>query len=80
VVVSHHGTREFGSPAEPQTPEALIVQHADDLDAKFNMLADALQQASGGEPFTPFDKRYQKRIFRGLNPAAESPPADEKPN
>ncbi|MEM9703722.1 MAG: HD domain-containing protein, partial [Planctomycetota bacterium] len=35
VVVSHHGTREFGSPAEPQTPEALIVQHADDLDAKF---------------------------------------------
>jgi len=70
VVVSHHGIREYGSPAEPHTPEALIVQHADEIDAKFNMLADGLKRASAGGvndgPFTPFDKRFGKPIFRGL--------------
>ncbi|NNJ25875.1 3'-5' exoribonuclease YhaM family protein [Alienimonas chondri] len=66
VIVSHHGIREFGSPAEPHTPEALIVQHADELDAKFNMLADGLKRAPGDGPFTPFDKRFGKPIFRGL--------------
>ena len=66
VVLSHHGTREFGSPAEPHTPEALIVQHADDLDAKFHMLADGLTKATGDAPFTPRSKLLGKPIFRGL--------------
>ncbi|QDT15501.1 3'-5' exoribonuclease YhaM family protein [Alienimonas californiensis] len=70
IVVSHHGIREFGSPAEPHTPEALIVQHADDLDAKFSMLADSLTQATGEGSFTPFSKTFGKPIFRGLSGTA----------
>ena len=74
VIVAHHGTREFGSPAEPLTPEALIVQHADDLDAKFRMFADGLASepgpapADGGPAFAPRHKLLRKEFFRGLPP------------
>ena len=34
ILVSHHGSREFGSPVLPSTPEAMIVSLADDLDFK----------------------------------------------
>ncbi len=33
IVLSHHGRKEYGSPKEPQFPEAYAVYHADELDA-----------------------------------------------
>lgn len=33
-ILSHHGRREWGSPVEPQTVEAMILHHADMLSAK----------------------------------------------
>ena len=78
VVVSHHGIREFGSPAEPLTPEAVIVAAADDLDAKYRMVADGLASAAGPAPaaggpaFAPRHKTLRKEFFRGL----PAPPRD----
>lgn len=46
LVASHHGSLEFGSPVLPKTPEALALHHADDLDAKMEILA----QAYAGQP------------------------------
>ena len=34
-ILSHHGRRDWGSPVEPSTPEALILHHADNWSAKF---------------------------------------------
>lgn len=34
IVLSHHGKKEWGSPVEPKTLEALIVHHLDNLDSK----------------------------------------------
>jgi len=36
IVLSHHGTYEFGSPRIPATPEAVAIHHIDNLDAKLN--------------------------------------------
>jgi 3'-5' exoribonuclease len=36
IVLSHHGTYEFGSPRVPATPEAVAIHHIDNLDAKLN--------------------------------------------
>lgn len=33
IILSHHGKLEFGSPVEPQTPEAVAIHHIDSCDA-----------------------------------------------
>ncbi len=37
LIASHHGTREFGSPVLPKTPEAQALHYVDNLDAKMEM-------------------------------------------
>lgn len=34
-IISHHGRKEWGSIKEPQTLEAMILHHADNMSAKF---------------------------------------------
>lgn len=41
LVAAHHGSLEFGSPVVFKTPEALALNHADDLDAKMEMMREA---------------------------------------
>jgi 3'-5' exoribonuclease len=38
LVAAHHGSREFGSPVTPRTPEAWLLHHIDNIDAKLEML------------------------------------------
>lgn len=38
IIVSHHGTKEWGSPVEPKTQEATIVHLADLADARLNTI------------------------------------------
>jgi 3'-5' exoribonuclease len=45
LVASHHGTHEFGSPTLPRTPEAQILHHIDNIDAKFEMMKQAYKSA-----------------------------------
>jgi len=45
MIVSHHGTKEFGSPSEPRTAEAIALHHAEDLDAKVNMYLREIEKA-----------------------------------
>lgn len=41
LIASHHGVLEFGSPVVPKTPEALVLHHADNVDAKMEMFRSA---------------------------------------
>lgn len=68
VILAHQGTPEWGSPVLPATPEALLVHYADDLDAKFQMMAAALSTppGPGQDPFTTPDNPLKRRLFRGL--------------
>jgi 3'-5' exoribonuclease len=34
LILSHHGTHEFGSPSLPQIPEAVALNFIDDIDSK----------------------------------------------
>lgn len=47
LIASHHGTKEFGSPVSPRTPEAFLLHHIDNIDAKMEMLR--LSYARGKE-------------------------------
>lgn len=66
VIVAHHNVPEFGSPIPPHTPEAMLVYHADEIDAKFNMMATALADPGGDAEFSGRDNPLRRSIFRGL--------------
>jgi 3'-5' exoribonuclease len=58
VVASHHGEKEFGSPVEPKTPEAMALHLIDNLDAKLEMMSSAYQ----------FGKRLSPEIIERVRP------------
>lgn len=41
LVASHHGEYAFGSPVLPKTPEAILLHHVDNIDAKWEMFSKA---------------------------------------
>jgi 3'-5' exoribonuclease len=43
MLVSHHGMHEFGSPRLPQTPEAMLLHFADNIDAKVHQFRAAVE-------------------------------------
>ena len=43
LVAAHHGEKQFGSPVEPRTPEAITLHLIDNLDAKLEMMSNAYQ-------------------------------------
>jgi 3'-5' exoribonuclease len=47
MVLSHQGKKEFASPVEPMTPEALALHFIDDLDSKINQLRNSREAATG---------------------------------
>lgn len=68
IIIAHQNLPEWGSPKPPHTPEALLVHYADDIDAKFEMMAAALTEPPPDEAaeFTSRHNPLRRSIFRGL--------------
>ena len=47
LILSHHGSYEFGSPSLPQIPEAVALHFIDDIDSKMAGMRKTLEQAPG---------------------------------
>lgn len=52
LILSHHGTHEFGSPALPQVREAVALNFIDDLDSKMAAVNATLESLSGDDEWT----------------------------
>ncbi|MEI7025543.1 3'-5' exoribonuclease YhaM family protein [Paenibacillus sp. y28] len=52
LVLSHHNLGEWGSPVQPQTAEAVALHYIDSLDAKLQMVEDALDSTPSSELWT----------------------------
>lgn len=66
LILSHHGTLEFGSPKRPKTLEALIVHFMDDLDAKVNAFQETIREARDeGSDWTPYHRLFDRFIYKG---------------
>ncbi len=63
MVVSHHGTKEKGSPVEPRTAEAEILHYADELDATLDKVATAREGMEDGEVWTERIYGRQRRYY-----------------
>lgn len=49
IILSHHGTLDFGSPVEPHCIEAFIVHAADYVDANAEMINEAAENTSSSK-------------------------------
>jgi 3'-5' exoribonuclease len=47
LILSHHGSHEFGSPSLPQTREAIALHFLDDMDSKMGAMRATIDLASG---------------------------------
>lgn len=66
IIVSHHGTLEFGSPKVPMTPEALFLHHVDNLDAKMHAITKEIEDHSNRDStWTPYQASLNRRLFKG---------------
>jgi len=63
LIASHQGKPEWDSPREPQLLEALILHHADDLDAKMNR-ANTLLASAGPGGWSESDRMLGRAFFR----------------
>ncbi|MBL8879834.1 MAG: HD domain-containing protein [Phycisphaerales bacterium] len=65
MILAHHGKYEFGSPKLPAVPEAVIVHHLDNLDAKVNMmLHDIAVDPDSASDWTAYNKAIESRVFK----------------
>jgi 3'-5' exoribonuclease len=72
MIVSHHGTYEFGSPRLPMTPEAIALHCLDNFDAKLHaFLRDIREDRNGTSSWTPYNQNTQRRLFKGVREGSE---------
>ena len=66
MLLSHHGTSEFGSPKPPMFAEALALHHLDNLDAKLKDFADIIAEDRNADPeWTDRSWRLDRRLYKG---------------
>lgn len=65
LILSHQRLPEWGSPKPPMTPEALLVHYADDIDAKFRIMVDILQNDTTEGPLTSQKNLLRQKVYRG---------------
>lgn len=65
LIVSHHGSREHGSPVEPKTIEAFIVSMVDELDTRIHQVRRAIREDIGAEEFTTWHRRLGRVFYKG---------------
>jgi 3'-5' exoribonuclease len=70
MIVSHHGTHEFGSPKLPMTLEAIALHYLDNLDAKIHTFSREIRDdPSRDSTWTPFQQSLGRRLYKGNAPA-----------
>ncbi|REJ86788.1 MAG: HD domain-containing protein [Planctomycetota bacterium] len=66
MVLSHHGSYEFGSPRLPMTPEAIALHHLDNLDAKINEFTNLIESDPNSQSsWTAFSPNIQRKLYKG---------------
>lgn len=64
LIVSHHGLLEYGSPKKPKTPEAFILHHLDDMDAKLNTFTSIFEREGVEQGWSGYDRLLERQLFK----------------
>ena len=71
MILSHHGTQEWGAVSCPATPEAFALHYIDNIDAKIYMCEDAYETLPGGgltekKPFGLDNRLYKPEYLESM--------------
>src|SRR5947209_7789287 len=73
MILSHHGSYEYGSPKLPMTPEAIALHYLDNFDAKVHLFTRDIGEArSQPSAWTPLNQSLQRRLFTGAADGTEA--------
>jgi 3'-5' exoribonuclease len=65
MIVSHHGSRQFGSPEPPKTLEAVLLHYIDEIDSKVNSIREFIGKEDSGETWTAYHRLLERHFYRG---------------
>jgi 3'-5' exoribonuclease len=71
MIVSHHGTREFGSPEPPKTIEAMLLNYIDEIDSKVNGIRRFMAEADPDAAWTAYHRVWGRHFYTGPPTAEE---------
>ncbi len=67
IILSHHGSKEFGSPIEPQTIEALLIHHLDKMDSEMDSVCSLFETMNMGSNWTSISKHHERSFLKPQN-------------
>lgn len=73
LVVSHHGSREFGSPEVPKTIEAVLLNYIDEIDSKVTGIRNFMAAEDPNEPWTGYHRLLGRHFFKKSFSATRNP-------
>lgn len=66
MILSHHGTLEYGSAKVPMTPEAMLLHMIDAMDTKMFMVHRELKEdRNNAGAWTPYNHNLGRRFYKG---------------
>lgn len=72
MILSHHGSLEFGSPVKPLFPEAMALHIMDDLDARMFIYFNKINEDESEDPFfTLYDSFFEQNFFKYRYPTTQ---------
>jgi 3'-5' exoribonuclease len=64
LILSHHGSHEFGSPSLPQTREAVALHFLDDMDSKMAAMRATLESPAADDDWTERNPSLRRALLR----------------
>jgi len=65
MVISHHGSRELGSPEPPKTIEAVMLNCIDEMDSRVQAIREFMSKEDPGEMWTSYHRLLERHFYRG---------------
>ncbi|MFH1701062.1 MAG: HD domain-containing protein [Candidatus Zixiibacteriota bacterium] len=64
LIVSHQGELQKGSPVVPQTPEAVLLHHSDELDSRMGAV-EKIRERTGDSGWSSYQRIFERFFFFG---------------
>lgn len=64
MVISHHGSRDLGSPEPPKTLEAVLLNYLDEIDSKINGIREFMDSQDPDADWTGYHRLLERFFYK----------------